>query len=136
LHQGLNRNVDTLQHCKAQPGLCEPFVEVIPITPHCKYIILMTDGVYKSIEAPFLQKGWNRNQQGPHDHGEPRKRSARGPKEKVRCSCRSCPRAYQGYSRRCIQEPRCTRYPFTGGRRMPQEGRYDTTHPPVCHIGV
>ena len=44
------------RHCKAQPGLCEPFVDVIPITPHCKYIILMTDGVYKSIEAPFQQK--------------------------------------------------------------------------------
>jgi hypothetical protein len=44
------------RHCKAQPGLCEPYVDVIPLTPHCKYIILMTDGVYKSIEEPFQQK--------------------------------------------------------------------------------
>ena len=44
------------RHCKAQPGLCEPHVEVAPITPHCKYIILMTDGVYKSIDSTFEQK--------------------------------------------------------------------------------
>ena len=44
------------RHCKAHPGLCDPFIDVIPVTPHCKYIILMTDGVYKSIESPFEQK--------------------------------------------------------------------------------
>jgi TAK1-binding protein 1 len=54
--KGGYKDVDTLQHCKAQPGLCEPYVDVIPLTPHCKYIILMTDGVYKSIEEPFQQK--------------------------------------------------------------------------------
>ena len=45
-----------LRHCKQQPGTSEPHIELAPITPHCKYIMLMTDGIYKSIEAVFEQK--------------------------------------------------------------------------------
>lgn len=44
------------RHCREPPGLSEPHVDVIPLTPHCKHLILMTDGVYKSIEATFEQK--------------------------------------------------------------------------------
>ena len=44
------------RHCRAPPGTCEPHVETVPITPHCKYIMLMTDGVYGSIEAGFEEK--------------------------------------------------------------------------------
>ena len=36
-----------------QPGICDPSVRCVPITRDCKYLLLMTDGVYKSIEAGF-----------------------------------------------------------------------------------
>ena len=44
------------RHCKKQPGSCDPDIDVVPITPHCKYVMLMTDGVYKSVEATFAEK--------------------------------------------------------------------------------
>ena len=31
-------------------------MEAVPLTPHCKYVMLMTDGVYNSIEATFQEK--------------------------------------------------------------------------------
>lgn len=35
--------------------MCEPHIKAVPITPDCKYLLLMTDGIYKSIEAGFQQ---------------------------------------------------------------------------------
>lgn len=49
-------SLSPFRHCRQQPGLCEPHIEIVPLTPHCKYVMLMTDGVYKSIEATFQEK--------------------------------------------------------------------------------
>jgi len=48
-------------HATGQPGIAIPHVTSVEIDPSFKYLILMTDGVYKTLEAVAGQDGGNGN---------------------------------------------------------------------------
>jgi len=50
-------------HATDEPGIAVPHVTSVEIDPSFKYLILMSDGVYKTLEAVSGQDGGNGNQQ-------------------------------------------------------------------------
>ena len=48
-------------HATDEPGIAIPHVTSVEIDPSFKYLILMTDGVYKTLEAVAGQDGGNGN---------------------------------------------------------------------------
>ena len=53
--------LNSCSHATGQPGIAIPHVTSVEIDPSFKYLILMTDGVYKALEAVAGPNGGNGN---------------------------------------------------------------------------